>query len=113
MSPPLLDYVDEPNYWFANPDPLYIRYISNSTSYGMDLSIWPETFANYVATRLAVKTCKRVTGAAPSADLKHDEIRALAEARSKDAMDEPPGFPPRGTWTSSRRFGSSTTRFLP
>lgn len=105
FDPPLLTVVDEPNYWYANVDPLYVKYVSNDTAYGMDLSLWSESFAEYVANRLAVKTCKRITGAFPSDDLKKDEKRALAIARSKDAMDEPTGFPPRGLWVSSRLGG--------
>lgn len=107
FDPPLLDVVDEPNYWFSNVDPLYVKYVSNDTAYGMDLSLWSESFADYNAVRLAVKTCKRITGKYPDEALKKQERDALAIARSKDAMDEPVGFPPRGTWTLSRRGGFS------
>jgi hypothetical protein len=106
MDPPLMQYVDEPNYWFANSDPLYIRYISNDTSYGMDLSLWPASYANYVATRLAARICKRVTGSdTGTQNLVGLEKRAKADAMSKDAMNEPPGFPPNGTWVRSRQSG--------
>ncbi|MCK1479325.1 hypothetical protein IVB27_32445 [Bradyrhizobium sp. 197] len=105
FDPPLLTVVDEPNYWYANVDPIYVKYVSNDTAYGMDLSLWSESFSEYVSLRLAVKTCKRITGAFPNDDLKKDEKRALAIARSKDAMDEPVGFPPRGTWATSRLGG--------
>lgn len=105
FDPPLLDIVDEPNYWYSNTDPLYVKYVSNDTAYGMDLSLWSESFANYVANRLAVKTCRRVTGKFPDETMKKDEKTAMAVARSKDAMDEPVGFPPRGTWTTSRLGG--------
>ncbi len=109
MNPPLMTYVDEPNYWYANCDPLYIRYVSDDAAYGLDLSIWPETFTNYVATRLANRTCRRITSKMPDDGMLLAEKRALAEARSKDAMDEPPGFPPRGSWVRSRGGGSSLT----
>jgi hypothetical protein len=105
FDPPLLTIVDEPNYWYANVDPLYVKYVSNDAAYGMDLSLWSESFAEYVANRLAVKTCKRITGKYPDEDMKKDEKRAEAQAQSKDAMDEPPGFPPRGTWVTSRLGG--------
>lgn len=111
FDPPLLQYKDENNLWYVNVDPLYVRYVSNDASFGLDLSLWPETFANYVALRIAVKTCKRITGSDPSDGLKKDEKRALAEAASKDAMDEAPGFPPTGTWVRSRTLGRSSTRF--
>jgi hypothetical protein len=111
FDPPLMEIVDEPNYWYANVDPLFVRYVSNDTAYGLDLSLWSETFADYVANRLAVKTCKRITGKAPDEDMKRDEKRARAVALSKDAMDEPPGFPPRGSWANSR-LGSFSDRSL-
>ncbi len=102
LDPPLMAVVDEPNYWFANVDPLYVRYVSNDGAYGGDLSIWSETYADYIMTRLANKTCKRITGKMPDADMLALEKKALAIARSQDAMDEPPGFPPRGSWVRSR-----------
>lgn len=111
FNPPLMTIVDEPNYWYANVDPLYVRYVSNDTAYGLDLSLWSNTFADYVAHRLAVKTCKRITGAFPSDEMKADEKRAAAIAKSKDAMDEPPAFPPRGTWVNSR-LGTFSDRSL-
>jgi hypothetical protein len=108
LRSPLLEVVDEPNYWFANVDPLYVKYVSNSTAYGMDLSIWPQSFANYVAVRLALRTCKRITGSDTAVlELKKDEKRARADAMSKDAMNEPPGFPPSGSWVQSRFSGMS------
>jgi hypothetical protein len=107
FDPPLLNVVDEPNYWYSNVDPLYVKYVSSDPAYGMDLSNWSESFADYNATRLAARTCKRITGKFPDDALKKMEKDALAIARSKDAMDEPPGFPPRGTWVLSRRGGFS------
>ncbi len=105
LNPQLDRFVDEPNYWYADCDPLYVKYVSSDTAYGLDLSIWPETFANYVAHYFAKRTCKRITGGSPSDDLLRDEKRAKADARSKDAMNEPPGRPPTGSWVNSR--GSS------
>jgi len=105
MMIPMLRFVDEAGYWYADSDPLYVKYVSDDTAYGLDLSRWPETFADYVALRLAVRTCKRITGSAPDDTLLKAEKKALSDARSKDAMNEPPGFPPRGTWVTSRMSG--------
>lgn len=104
LTPPLLDVIDEGGLWYANSDPLYIKYVSNDTTWGMDLSLWSQSFADYVAARLANRACKRITGNAPSEDLLREEKRSLAIAKSRDAMDEPPGFPPTGTWATSRRL---------
>lgn len=105
LDPLLLDIVDEPDYWYANCDPIYVKYVSDDIAYGKDLSIWPETFADYVATRLAFKACKRITGKDPTDELIKGEKRAAAIARGKDAMNEPIGFPPMGTWASARLRG--------
>lgn len=102
---PLLELNDEAGVWYADVDPLYLRYVSNDADYGMDLSRWPESFFNYVATRLALRTCKRITGSDASDTLQRAEKKALANARSKDAMNEPPALPPTGSWASSRRGG--------
>lgn len=106
LDPPLLRYIDEGGLWYADCDPVYVRYVSNDSAWGMDLGQWPESFADYLAARLAVRTCKRISGANPSDDLKTEERRTLAVARSRDAMDEPPGFPPTGTWVTSRGSNS-------
>lgn len=109
LDPPLLDIVDEPNYWYANVDPLYVKYVSSSTAYGMDMSLWPATFSEYVEQRLALKTCKRITGKDPPDDLIKAEKKARMDARAKDAMNEPPGFPPTGTWVRARTRGNDNS----
>lgn len=109
FNPPLFDVVDEAGYWYTDCDPLYVKYISNASAYGGDLSAWPQTFANYVATRLALRTCKRITGSSEGVkDLVVLEKRAKADAGSKDAMNEPPKMPPTGTWVRSRFDGIMT-----
>lgn len=110
MQNPLLDFVDEAGYWFAHVDPLYGKYVSSHANYGGDLSLWPETYADFVALRLACKTAKRITGSEPSDELKSDLKRALATAGSVDAMDEPPKFPPTGSWANSRGGGFMRNR---
>lgn len=110
LDPELQDIVDEPNYWFANIDPIYVKYVSNDPAYGMDSSLWPNTFNEYIDTRLALKTCKRITGKDPSEDLIKAEKLARMDARAKDAMNEPPGIPPPGSWVLSRLRGSDTSR---
>lgn len=109
---------DEAGYWFANVDPLYAKYVSNNAGYGMALASWPQTFADYVSARLALQVCPTVSsGSAEKLDnLMKIEKRALITARAKDAMNEPPGRSPRGTWANARGWGrgnNGTTRGLP
>jgi hypothetical protein len=78
FDPPLLTVVDEPNYWYANIDPLYVKYVSNDTAYGMDLSIWSETFNEYVVIAARGQNLQADHGQDPNDDLKKAEKRALA-----------------------------------
>lgn len=106
MNGQLFDLLDEGGVWFSNVDPLYVKYISNADDYGGDLSLWPATYAEYVATRLAVKTCVRITGNATRLEtLLKLEKKARQSASDKDAMNEPPAFPARGSWVSARGRG--------
>lgn len=107
FDPPLLDYVEEAGYWYANSTPLFVRLVSNDTSYGMDLSLWPANFTGFVAFYLAEYSCGRITG---SDDLLKGEqgiirrtYKAKIRAKATDAMNDPPGQPPMGTWARSRR----------
>lgn len=101
---------DEAGYWYANCDPLFIKYVSSDTAYGGDLSLWPATFADYVAIRLANLCCGRVMGSNTKLEiLEKKEKRARIDARSKDAMNEGVEFPPRGTWVMSRGTSRSSS----
>lgn len=107
FTPPLWDYAEETGYWYANFTPLFVSYISNDPQYGMNIGKWPDFFADYVALRLATQTCKRITAkpellAGPDGLNKLEEKARLRSA-SVDAMNDPPGQPPTGTWARSRR----------
>lgn len=103
---PLLHYADENDVLWADCDPLYIKYVSDDSSYGMDLSLWPQSFTDFVALRLAVKAGPRISNNNELiAELAKQEVRAMRRAQGKDAMNEPPGFPPRGSWSSARAGG--------
>lgn len=104
---PLLDYADENGRWFADIDPVYVKYVSNDSAYGMDLSIWPESFALWVESALALRICKRLTASAADYEsIKKESGRLLREAKNRDAMEGPTQFPPPGTWSSARRAGA-------
>lgn len=108
---PLVRMVEEVGFWFADIDPIYVRYISKSESYGFDLTRWPATFTKYVAAYLASEAVLTLT----QSPEKQRIILAIAEqrlkdARSKDAMGDPTAFLPQGNWTSSRNRGSRRDR---
>ena len=103
FTTPLLNYVDERHYWYASQQTIYVKYVSNGASYGADLSLWPEVFADLVEAYLA----KEIAGNLTQGD---DKVRlanafwkeAKREARSFDAMNKPTAFPPPGEWVTSR-----------
>jgi hypothetical protein len=107
LDPPLTQYREEAGYLYANYQPLYYAYVSNDAQYGMNLGAWPAMFTEYVATVLARLSCKRITGSTEllkgDDGLKNMEKVARINARSKDAMNLPPGFMPQSTWVRARR----------
>lgn len=99
-------YEDESGYWFADVDTLYLRYVSDGTGFGLDLSLWPETFTRYVQAHFAAEISRRLTsGASKTRDIEALAQRRLTDARSKDAMNEPTRYPPRGNWVRARHGG--------
>lgn len=112
LSPPLLQVREEAGYWYCDVDPLYVQYVSNDPAYGMDLSRWPSSYADYVALDLAKRACKRVTGSSellrgPEGLIKQSE-RASRVAAGNCAMNDPVGFAPTGSWVRSRWSGFRT-----
>lgn len=101
---PLLEYADERQHWFADLQTIYVRFVSNLPEYGADLSIWSEAFADLVAIDLAFE----IVGSLTEGDKAFGNIfklreKAVADAKSLDAMNRPTAFMPEGTWTQSRR----------
>jgi len=108
---PLTRMLEEVGFWFADLDPIYVRYISSSTSYGLDLTRWPKTFAKYVAAYLASEIVFTLTQSAEKQQIITSLMRTrLADALSKDAMGDPTAFMPQGNWTASRRGGGRRDR---
>lgn len=107
---PLLRYHDESKFWYADIDPIYVSYVSNHTSYGADLSRWPQTFADLVEADLARQICGSITGA-DSAKVEREYDRRLTLAKSGDAMRKPTKFMPPGSWNLARqsRWGGDRT----
>lgn len=114
FDPPLTRYEEEAGYWFADVDPLYVSFVSNDTSgYGGDMSMWPPTFARFVASYLAEEIAMRLTGDDKKAAYAAQKAKdALTDARSKDAQRGPTRFTPRGSWANARSggWGRSTER---
>lgn len=106
---PLLDYAEEAGYWYANFTPLYVKLISSDPLYGMNLGTWPPNFTAWVSFHLAEYGAGRIAGAAANelltgpAGVIERGRKAKIKAKSTDAMNQPPGQMPAGTWVRSRR----------
>lgn len=108
---PLLRMIEETGFWFADIDPIYVRYISNAGTYGNDFSRWPKTFAKYVAAYLASEAAFTITQSPEKKQLAMAETALrLRDARSKDAMADPTGFAPQGGWSRARQGYRNSTR---
>lgn len=107
FDPPLVQVSEEAGYWYTNVTPIFVEYNSDANLYGMNVGKWPQSFADYVELRLAVKGCRRITGSddllkGPDGLLKREE-KAYKIAAANCAMNEAIGFAPASTWVRSRR----------
>lgn len=101
---PIRQYSDEASWIFADAQIIYLKYVSNDSQFGADLSLWPGNFTEYVEHYMAYKVAPRLTGL----DFNETELERkvrfkLTEAKSTDAMEGPPKFGPEGSWSSARR----------
>jgi len=80
-----------------------LRHYVDGATYGLDLTRWPETFTRYVVTHLAAEICERLTqNSSKLEELRRLEKRRLADAKAKDAVNDPVGRVPTGSWVLSR-----------
>lgn len=105
---PLVDtgYADEQRFWFADLDTIYVKYISQDLAYGLDLSLWPQTFNDFVALYLADSVCLSVTQNVNKTQAVHKAWEsALKKAAGIDGVNKPTATRPLGAW-SWARFGA-------
>lgn len=104
---PLICMAAEPDYWYADVTPIYVKYVSNHADWGADLARWPATFADYAAAYFASRIVGKLGGD------KSGQINAimgkdghlqrnLMIAKSKAAMTQPTQFPAQGSWSRAR-----------
>jgi hypothetical protein len=100
---PVLEYRDEGSYWFSDLQTLYIKYISNDSSYGGDLSLWPQTFVKCMSAFLARETCEKLTQSrVKKIDMDTEYRLRLQDASAKDAFNQATQLPAPGGWAMSR-----------
>lgn len=99
---PLTDFEPEGSYIYADVDPLYIRFVSDDTDWGADFSKWPETFTLWAGSWLGYQIVPTLKSEIDREALKKELRKLLVDARSKDASEEPPRFPPLSSWAQAR-----------
>jgi hypothetical protein len=99
---PLTDYEIEAGFFYAWVDPLYVRYVSDDSTYGNDLSLWPDTFTKWVGYYMAGEGAPRLKNDVDMEKLEKRINKALIDARSKDAKQGPVRFTPLSSWNQSR-----------
>lgn len=116
LTEPMTRYSIEGGVFFCDYNYTFVQYVSNDPAHGGNLNLWSESFAQYVACYMATRACKRITQSETELQRltgpqgKSGLLRTLLlDARSKDAMELPTQFLPRGAWAVART-GYGTTR---
>lgn len=101
---PLLQYYDDASFWSADSSPIYVRYVSNDTGLGYELTRWPAMFIRFVELELAARVAMKLTAnAAFEEAIEKKRDMARRRALNQDAMNEvQPKFAPAGSWTTAR-----------
>lgn len=108
MRAPLTEYEFLGGLFFANYEQIYLTYVSIDAAYGLDYSLWPQSFVDYVewylANGIAPRLCSSQTHVS---EVKKSMRDALSNALSIDSQRQPSKVPASGTWARSRRGYSS------
>jgi len=106
FSMPVSDIEDVGAFWYCDLDTLYLKYVSNDTSYGLNLSLWPETFVLFVELYLASLAASRIAPNKKPETIQAPGgiglIDAKRNALAKDAVAGPTQFLPTGRWVGGR-----------
>lgn len=101
---PITRYSDEASWLFCDSEQIYMQYVSKDAQWGLDYSLWPENFTEYVEHYMAYKAAPRLIGVDISQDkLKREMLQMRASAKGTDAMEGPAHFAPKGGWSRSRQ----------
>ena len=106
LREPITEYNDENGYWYSDLTPIYVKYVSNDSGYGGDLSIWPPPFKEYVAAYFASKIVYSISKSDDRMKIVMDALKRTShEAKNHSANTQPPSFYPTGNWARARRGG--------
>lgn len=97
-------YQIENDFLFCDQEQLYVRYVSDDTSYGFAYGLWPESFKQYVGSYLAARACYTL-GKNENTLMRAEEYmrNCKYDARNKDILQEPSRTRQAGSVVRARR----------
>lgn len=108
----LADYADENNYWYADCEPLYLRYVSNDEAYGWNVGSWRQSFAKCLEAYLAFSSSLPISADRGNRnDLYNLYTKLLKDAKTLDAIDEKVQQKPAGRLVKARLSSGYRDRY--
>ena len=108
FNSPVIFYNLEAGVLYCEFDTIYLKFISNASTYGGNLASWPESFSKYVQARLALESEPNVTNSpAVFNKIKGEEIRTLKVAKNNDMRNKPRQRVNPGNWVKARAFSTT------
>jgi len=103
------DFQFQTRKWYANVDTLYLRYVSNDASYGLDVTKWPATFCKAMEAYLAFESGLPISGDRGNRNDLYSLYKSrLARAKTLDAFDEAVKQEPAGRLVRARLAARSS-----
>lgn len=109
-EPGFEQFQDDNNFWFADLDTLYIRYVSNEDAYGWNIGAWRQGFSKTLEAFMAFESGLPISNDKGNRNDLYNLFKdRLKSAKAKDAVDEAVQRPPVGRLVQSRFSRGRTT----
>jgi hypothetical protein len=103
MRQPYRTYRYEGGIFFASLEVIFVSYVSEDNAYGNDMSLWPESFKQFVHAWLAAQVAGPLTETGEKMLGLCEKLKA--DAGALDAMSDPSKDLPIGYWANARTGG--------
>lgn len=102
--PTLSDFSEEGDFFFSDVSPMWVQFVSTDPQRGRDPGKWTPSFAEAFAMELAWRAGPHICSmsAQDKDQLGKDRKRALNEAKTSDAVNQPMGILPPGRLVQAR-----------
>lgn len=102
--PTLSDFSEEGDFFFSDVSPMWVQYVSTDPRRGRDPGKWTPSFAEAFAMELAWRAGPHICSMSAADEDKLDKMRrkALSEAKSSDAVNQPMSVLPPGRLVQAR-----------